>query len=271
MLKQRLISSFSLWSLLLAILCLLKTNGVVLLTACFSVLAQYELSKLVKAGRQQTLFDIIFTCIFIFSYYICSFHCYCTSDILYALALIVISTWSIFVGKTARSFFLSLFDFWYITFNLHFFLKILDLYQWDYTVSLTCLIWIILVTKMTDVGGFVFGCTLGKHLLAPMVSPKKTWEGVFGGIALALMGNIAYYVLFTKYFGDSFTFFKSLVFTIIISWCAIISDLLESLIKRQLQTKDSGKIIPGIGGVLDLVDSLLISAPVAYVLFKNFG
>ena len=134
--------------------------------------------------------------------------------------------------------------------------------------GLLVIVWIVLVTKLTDVGGFFVGCAIGKHHLAPTVSPKKTWEGVAGGMAYAIAGNTLFYLLFSH--ALPFTFGKSLIFTLIMAWGSIVSDLLESLIKRQIKTKDSGSVLPGIGGILDLIDSLLLNTPLAYVLLKCF-
>ena len=114
------------------------------------------------------------------------------------------------------------------------------------------------------------GCAVGKHHLAPLVSPKKTWEGVGGGMVFALVGNMLYFLSFSKYFPQAFTFGKSLIFTFVMAWGSVVSDLLESLLKRQVRAKDSGRSIPGIGGVLDLIDSLLLNAPLAYILFRHF-
>lgn len=271
MLKQRILSSLGLWSTLGLILCFFGISGAVGLMIMLNILAQHEFSKLLKSHRRQASFDIILGLIFLSSYYCCSVSNYHLQELTYALPLIVICNWSIFCGKTALSFFTSLFCFWYLPINLHFFMKIPELYAWESCKSLTVVIWIVLITKLTDVGGFFVGCSIGKHRLAPQVSPKKTWEGVGGGILFALIGNVLYFIFFSKHFPNSFNFLKSLIFTLIMAWGSVVSDLLESLLKRQIQTKDSGRSIPGIGGILDLIDSLLLNAPLAYILFKYFA
>lgn len=268
MLRQRLLSSFGVWGSILFILCVFKLTGVVFLIAIFCIGAQYELSKLVQSDKYQLLFDTVLSGLFIPLFYLAEAKSYVASDLLYAFALIFICNWSVFVGKTARSFLTSLFGFWYVTINLHFFLKILGLLRWECLSGLLVIIWIVLVTKLTDVGGFFVGCAIGKHHLAPTVSPKKTWEGVIGGMLYAIIGNTLFYLLFAH--SLPFTFGKSLIFTLIMAWGSIVSDLLESLIKRQLKTKDSGSVLPGIGGILDLIDSLLLNTPLAYVLLKCF-
>ncbi len=269
MLKQRILSSFGLWGTLFLVLCFFGISGAVGLIILIDILAQREFAKLLKTSFRQTIFDITLGLLFLSSYYFCSRNNH-GQDLVYAFALIVIFNWSIFCGKTALAFLISLFCFWYMPINLHFFLKIPELYVWESAISLTVVIWVVLVTKLTDVGGFFVGCAIGKHHLAPLVSPKKTWEGVGGGMAFALVGNVLYSLFLSKYFPHAFTFGKSIIFTLVMAWGSVVSDLLESLLKRQIQTKDSGRSIPGIGGVLDLIDSLLLNAPLAYILFKHF-
>lgn len=268
LLKQRVLSSIGLWGTLLLVLLVFKVHGAVFFVGLFALMAQYEFSYLLKSSKKQRIFDVTLAGSFIAAYAQLAPNTW--TDLLYALALILICNWSVFVGKTAVSFLTSLFCFWYITLNFHFFLKILDLFQWECYPGLMMVIWIVLVTKLTDVGGFFIGCAYGKHPLAPSVSPKKTWEGVGGGMAFALIASVLFFLFFKKCLPVSFTLFKCLCFTVIMAWGAIVSDLLESLLKRQLNTKDSGCCIPGIGGVLDLVDSLLLNAPLGYILLKSF-
>jgi phosphatidate cytidylyltransferase len=82
----------------------------------------------------------------------------------------------------------------------------------------------------------------------------------------ALLVNVLFYVFFANHLPLSFI--KSCIFTVCLAWGAVLSDLVESLLKRHLSVKDSGRVIPGIGGILDLVDSLLLNAPLAYWLLK---
>lgn len=268
-LKQRLISSVLLWGTLACILFYFKLTGILFLITAFSVGAQYELAQLLKSDKKQTIFDVSLALCFPLLYAYFTQKTNFSTDLLYAIALILICNWSVFGGKTAITFLTSLFGFWYIVLNLHFCLKIEQLFAFRVETSLTILFWIIFVTKLTDVGGFFVGCSLGKHRLAPAVSPKKTWEGVLGGFLFATWGG---FILFKTlpYFPQNFQTIHCFIFSIVLAWGSIVSDLLESLIKRQLQTKDSGTTIPGIGGILDLIDSLLLNLPLSYILFKYF-
>ncbi len=123
-------------------------------------------------------------------------------------------------------------------------------------------LWIIAAAKFSDVGAYVVGKGFGRVKLAPEISPNKTAEGALGGIfsAAALSATIAW--LCAPMLPNSFSVWAASAGGIAIALAAIISDLIESVFKRRAGVKDSGKIIPGIGGALDLADSLLLSAPV---------
>lgn len=114
-----------------------------------------------------------------------------------------------------------------------------------------------------DVGGFIAGSRFGRHPMAPSVSPKKSWEGFAGSLILALIvGPTAGLALFD---GEVFFGVVIAVATVIF---ATAGDLSESLIKRDLGIKDMSSLIPGHGGVLDRLDSLLLTAPVAFVVME---
>ena len=131
---------------------------------------------------------------------------------------------------------------------------------------LLCL-WLVAVAKFCDVGALLTGMAFGRHQLAPQISPKKTWEGAIGGV-LVSMGVGALVAWLGR--GQLPAHMTPLVAALIaapIALVAIVSDLIESIIKRHAALKDSGGAIPGIGGVFDLSDSLLLAAPLGYFLF----
>jgi phosphatidate cytidylyltransferase len=115
------------------------------------------------------------------------------------------------------------------------------------------------VSKACDIGAYAVGSTLGRHKLVPHVSPKKTVEGLVGGLALGTGAAMAIGVG-----GGWFTWWQMLIFGAAVSVAGILGDLAESLMKRACEVKDSGTI-PGFGGVLDILDSILAAGPVAYV------
>ena len=110
-----------------------------------------------------------------------------------------------------------------------------------------------------DVFAYLVGITLGRHRLGERISPKKSWEGFVGGIAGALgVGAVAAWVL-----NDSYALWLGLAAVVAIT--AVLGDLVESMFKREAGVKDSGKILPGHGGMLDRFDALLLSAPFALI------
>lgn len=130
-------------------------------------------------------------------------------------------------------------------------------------------LWVVVATKFTDVGGLLFGVPFGKHKIAPNVSPAKSLEGCIGGLALS--SGVSALVAWA-YKANGIAFLspgQAALCALPIALLSIPSDLVESYLKRRAGMKDSGATIPGIGGALDLVDSLLLVSPVAYLLLKQ--
>jgi len=123
------------------------------------------------------------------------------------------------------------------------------------------LLYLIAVAKMVDNGALFVGTLWGRHKLAPEISPAKTVEGVCGGLFTGIASAV---LLGPLCVGGRFLFF--MIFGLTIGLLSILGDLAESLLKRRAGVKDSASLFPGIGGVLDLMDSILLSAPVGYFL-----
>ena len=124
----------------------------------------------------------------------------------------------------------------------------------------------IVAAVAADTGAYAFGLMFGKHPMAPVISPKKTWEGFAGGAAASLVAGV---LLSTLMLGNTWWF--GLIFGAAIFLSATLGDLVESLIKRDIGIKDMSSWLPGHGGFLDRLDSILPSAAVAYVAFRIFG
>ncbi len=127
----------------------------------------------------------------------------------------------------------------------------------------------IVAVALCDSGAFLVGKTLGKHKLAPTISPNKTWEGSIGGIAFSLFGTITLWLLHKLYFTEFLPKSTILYYAkwgIILSILSQLGDLLESRWKREAGIKDSGSIFPGHGGVLDRCDGMLFSFPFFFYL-----
>lgn len=154
----------------------------------------------------------------------------------------------------------------YIPFMLQFLVRLL-LRDSDSGDNLTICLWVVAVAKFCDIGALLAGLAFGRHKLAPNISPKKTWEGAVGGVLVSagVGAAIAYYV--PDHLPESLTPVVAAVIAVPLAVVAIISDLIESAVKRRADTKDTGALIPGIGGAFDLTDSLILTAPVAYFIF----
>ena len=127
-------------------------------------------------------------------------------------------------------------------------------------LSTKLLAFFFLVVMGADVGGYYFGKYLGKFKLIPQVSPNKTWEGVIGGLVL----SSAFAALATTTFFPELPFQYSIPLAIVMSIVGLFGDLAESAMKRGSNTKDAASILPGHGGFLDRLDSLLFNAPLLY-------
>jgi phosphatidate cytidylyltransferase len=123
------------------------------------------------------------------------------------------------------------------------------------------ILFLILVTKMGDVGAFAFGNLMGRHALVARISPRKTVEGFVGAMLVSAFTATLAHSMVARFNGSALTGF---VVGLFLGVCGQLGDLAESLIKRDCQVKDSGQLLPGLGGVLDVLDSLLFTAPLFY-------
>lgn len=125
---------------------------------------------------------------------------------------------------------------------------------------------VILVTKGGDVGAYLVGSVIGRRPLIVRISPSKTWEGLAGGVA----SSVAIAWAMARWLAPVVTLGHVLALGLILGMAAQIGDLSESMVKRDCQVKDSGRLVPGIGGMLDLLDSLLFTSPIAYFYLHHF-
>jgi phosphatidate cytidylyltransferase len=131
---------------------------------------------------------------------------------------------------------------------------------------------LVVATKFTDIGAYLTGTTIGRHKMIPRISPKKTWEGTIGGIVFAVGGSVLclYWPpqLSAGMAAGHMTLTHAIVLGLLLGVAAVIGDLAESLIKREAGVKDSSNVLPGHGGCLDMIDSLLFTAPLLYVYMR---
>ena len=126
--------------------------------------------------------------------------------------------------------------------------------------GLLLLITYVLMTAADDIGAYFVGTNLGKHKMAPSISPAKSWEGWFGGLVSAIAAGIGFAA-----FIDPLEIIDGVALGVIVGFLAPVGDLVESMVKRELGIKDSGRLLPGHGGMLDRLDAILFCAPAAYL------
>jgi phosphatidate cytidylyltransferase len=170
----------------------------------------------------------------------------------------------------------------YVPFLFNFFTKLI--FGWEQvgcwsnvgTTGRLLVFYLVVVVKATDAGAFAIGKTLGRHKLFPRISPSKTWEGLAGGLLAGMGCSLGFFHLF-HVSGDvamvgkiAFQLRDAIILGILLPVAGVMGDLAESLFKRATGTKDSGHSIPGMGGLLDILDSLLFGAPILYYYVQIF-
>jgi phosphatidate cytidylyltransferase len=129
--------------------------------------------------------------------------------------------------------------------------------------------YLVVVTKFTDIGAYLIGSTLGRHKMIPRISPKKTWEGTVGGVLFGVVSSVlCLRFMPDELSADGMKMSHAVVLGLLLGVAAVLGDLAESLIKREAGVKDSSNWLPGHGGALDLIDSLLFTAPLLYVYMR---
>ncbi len=132
--------------------------------------------------------------------------------------------------------------------------------------------YVILCMKMADTGGYFFGTRFGKHKLAPVISPKKSWEGLVGGIVLCVIVNLIWLMVSQGRINSAIplTLGHALVLGFLFPIVGTLGDLVESMFKRAVNVKDSNTMVYGLGGILDMIDSILFAAPMLYIYIEFF-
>ena len=273
--KQRIFSFLLIWTIVAIALSVFGIQAGVWLIAGLAVFTQFELYQLFEKMELKPLKYLGSGCglaTVLGAYYMDGIDAGTNA---FALCFVIIVLAVIFKDLQAgrlRSFIPTLFGFLYVPFMLHFFIKAAKLAQLqgyeDATGIFLCL-WTILIAKCTDIGALLIGMKIGKTPLS-VVSPQKTVEGAVGGLLCAAILSLLVLGIFNSVAPENFSWWRSLLMAIPVGIAAIAADLVESALKRQANVKDSGISIPGIGGIFDLTDSLILAAPLSYLMFDYF-
>jgi phosphatidate cytidylyltransferase len=129
-------------------------------------------------------------------------------------------------------------------------------------------LYFILVTKMSDTGAYIVGSLIGRHKMIPRISPGKTWEGLGGAMLFSFLGSVLFFLVAPDRL-PGMTWPHAVVLGVMLGATAVVGDLVESMFKREAGVKDSGRLFPGLGGILDVLDSLLFNAPLMYLYLRH--
>jgi phosphatidate cytidylyltransferase len=273
--KQRTISFICLWTLVIVALFVFGIHAGVWIFAILAFLTQLELYQLFEKMELKPLKHLSSACGFLIvigAYYLDGIDAGANVFVLCFILLVLVIVFKDLHAGRLSSFVSTLFGLVYVPYMLHFFIKtaklaLLNGYGENTGVFLC--IWIVVVAKCTDVGGLLIGMKIGKTPLSK-VSPKKTIEGAIGGLFLAMLMGMLLAGIFKSLTPEKLNWWRAVLMAFPIGVVAIVSDLVESALKRQAKVKDSGFSIPGIGGIFDLTDSLILTAPLGYLIFLYF-
>ncbi len=135
---------------------------------------------------------------------------------------------------------------------------------WHTQVGRILLFFMVVVVKFSDIGAYTVGMAIGKHKMIPRISPGKSWEGFGGGILFSVLVALALRGLGGAALAEVLPWAHVVPLAVLLCVTGVVGDLVESMIKRAVGVKDSGQTIPGMGGLLDVLDSLVLAGPVMY-------
>lgn len=271
---KRIFTTLALWAAIISLLWFFKAHAAVWIVALMAVVSVYEMDKLMRAiGPQpfQIMSMIIAGLMIVVPFYFPQLRL-TAADLLVvgvlAGAIRILSERDTVtrVGALAST----LFALVYLPLMLSYFVRIIGAYTNDAYpyAGVLFFIWVVIVTKLCDTGALLTGMAIGKHKMTPVISPKKTWEGVAGGIVTSALISALFAWLFSNLLPPSFTPRFAALVALPLAVLGVIGDLVESIIKRRADIKDSGNLAPGIGGMFDLTDSLILTAPAAFWLLR---
>ncbi len=284
-LLRRSISSVAMWSLLLAVLVSGKSVAYFLLTAWLGLSGLWEFYGMLDHGKRPNfkVFGMLCAAIFfVGSFYVLARHPGRPPSSNFEVASLLVFLLGVFGRQLftraaenippLETMAYTVFGLMYVPWLFNFISKLIYLVpraadgglQGQYYV-----LYLIAVSKFSDMGAYLTGSVIGKHKMVPHISPAKTWEGFGGALAFSLLASYGLRALMPVKLGLLHGV-DLLVLGLGLSVAAVIGDLAESILKRSTGVKDSGNMLPGIGGVLDLIDSLLFTAPLLFFYLRIF-
>lgn len=224
-----------------------------------AAIATLEFYKIVRNEHVQplTYFGLVMSVLMVLNSH--SSHTF-TLPLLLVIATIVPLIWLVFIPNNDNAFISwgwTLAGIFYIGWLLSFYVLIRSLEHgiwWTFVVLAS--------TALCDVFAYTVGSLFGRHPVNPSISPGKTWEGCAGGMA----ASIIVVVSLSIWFNLPLQYWQMLIAGMVIGTFSVLGDMVESLLKRNVKTKDTGNLLPGHGGMLDRIDSHLLIAPLAYYL-----
>jgi phosphatidate cytidylyltransferase len=278
--KKRIILGLSIAAVIISALWFVPAGNpvglVVLLAVCG--LAMHEIYALMAKGDMPASkkMGMISGLIFVALTWVVSISDRWTDDVLWALLLLIliVNFFRLLIDHSnarlaIRNALGTLFGFVYVALFWSFFVRLY--LAGDASEPVKVAFYLLLAVKWGDAGAYFIGTKFGKHRLAPAISPKKSWEGLFGGVLFSIVVGVGWYVLSDGTLGPyEFPLVHAVILGILLPIIGTLGDLVESLFKRAVDVKDSGAIAYGMGGMLDMIDSLLFTAPFMYIYIQLF-
>ena len=282
---RRGLSTVAMWSLLLAVLVSGQSVAYFLLTAGLGLAGLWEFYGMLDHDRRPNFKIFGMLCaagFFVGSFYILSHHPGSPPSSNFEVAILLVFLLGVFGRQLftraaenippLETMAYTVFGLMYVPWLFNFISKLIYLIPREPDGGLQgqyYVLYLIAVSKFSDMGAYLTGSIIGKHKMVPHISPAKTWEGFVGALAFSLLASYGLHALMPGKLGLLHGM-DLLVLGLGLSVAAVIGDLAESILKRSTGVKDSGHMLPGIGGVLDLIDSLLFTAPLLFFYLRIF-